>query len=127
MLALLKTRIAKLSEIDEKMSFFLALPEYDKELFLNKKNKIADFDIVKTVLTEAKAILADVESYDNDTLFASLMPVAEKLQIKTGTLMWCIRIAVSGMAATPGGATEIMEVIGKDESLKRIGAALAKL
>ena len=127
MLALLKTRIAKLSEIDEKMAFFLALPEYEKELFLNKKNKIADFDIVKTVLTEAKAILEGVSSYDNDTLFAALMPIAEKLQIKTGTLMWCVRIAVSGMAATPGGATEIMEVIGKDESLKRIDAALAKL
>ena len=127
MLALLKTRIAKLSEIDEKMAFFLTLPEYDKELFLNKKNKIADFDIVKTVLTEAKAILAEVASYDNDTLFAALMPIAEKLAIKTGTLMWCIRIAVSGMSATPGGATEIMEVIGKEESLKRIDTALAKL
>ena len=127
MLALLKTRISKLSEIDEKMAFFLSLPEYDKELFLNKKNKIADFDIVKTVLTEAKAILEGVESFDNDTLFASLMPIAEKLEIKTGTLMWCVRIAVSGMSATPGGATEIMEVIGKEESLKRIDAALAKL
>ena len=127
MLALLKTRISKLSEIDEKMAFFITLPEYEKELFLNKKNKIADFDIVKTVLTEAKAVLTGVESYDNDTLFASLMPIAEKLQIKTGTLMWCIRIAVSGLSATPGGATEIMEVIGKEASLKRIDTALAKL
>ena len=127
MLALLKTRIAKLSEINEKMSFFIALPEYDTELFLNKKNKIADFDIVKTVLTEALAVLGGVESFDNDTLFAALMPIAEKLAIKTGTLMWCIRIAVSGMAATPGGATEIMEVIGKSESLTRIEKALAKL
>jgi len=127
MLALLKTRISKLSEINERMSFFLFLPEYDKELFLNKKNKIADFDIVKTVLTEAKTALADVSSFDNDTLFATLMPIAEKLAIKTGTLMWCVRIAVSGMAATPGGATEIMEVIGKEESLSRIDAALAKL
>ena len=127
MLALLKTRISKLSEIDEKMAFFITLPEYEKELFLNKKNKIADFEIVKTVLTEAKPILAGVESFDNDTLFAALMPIAEKLGIKTGTLMWCIRIAVSGLSATPGGATEIMEVIGKEESLKRIDAALAKL
>ena len=127
MLALLKTRMAKLSEIDEKMAFFITLPEYDKELFLNKKNKIADFEIVKTVLTEAKAILSSVESFDNDTLFASLMPIAEKLSIKTGTLMWCIRIAVSGMSATPGGATEIMEVIGKAESLERIEKALALL
>ena len=127
MLALLKTRIAKLSEINEKMSFFIALPEYDNELFLNKKNKIADFDIVKTVLTEALTVLGVIESFDNDTLFAALMPIAEKLAIKTGTLMWCIRIAVSGMAATPGGATEIMEVIGKSESLTRIEKALAKL
>ena len=127
MLNLLRTRISKLSEINEKMSFFLALPEYEKELFLNKKNKIADYEIVKTVLTEAKEILASVSSYDNDTLFASLMPIAEKLAIKTGTLMWCIRIAVSGMTATPGGATEIMEVIGKSESLARIDIALTKL
>ena len=127
MLSLLKTRISTLKEINEKMSFFLSLPEYDKELFLNKKNKIADYDIVRCVLEKAEEVLGAVESFDNDTLFAALMPIAEALAIKTGTLMWCIRIAVSGMAATPGGATEIMEVIGKDESLKRIGAALAKL
>ena len=127
MLGLLKTRISKLSEIDEKMAFFLTLPEYERELFLNKKNKIADFEIVKTVLTEAKAVLEVVESYDNDTLFAALTPLAEKLGVKVGTLMWCVRIAVSGLGATPGGATEIMEVIGKAESLKRIDAAMVKL
>ena len=127
MLGLLKTRISKLSEIDDKMSFFLTLPEYEKELFLNKKNKIADFEIVKTVLTEAKTVLETVESFDNDTLFATLSPLAEKLAIKVGTLMWCVRIAVSGLSATPGGATEIMEVIGKDESLKRIDLAMTKL
>ena len=127
MLGLLKTRLSKLSEIEDKMAFFLALPEYEKELFLNKKNKIADYDIVRTVLTEAKKVLESLESVDNDTLFAALMPIAEALSIKTGTLMWCIRIAVSGMAATPGGATEIMEVIGKTESLSRIESALALL
>ena len=127
MLGLLKTRISTLGEINDKMAFFITLPEYERELFLNKKNKIADFEIVKTVLAESKAVLAGVESFDNDTLFASLMPIAEKLAIKTGTLMWCIRIAVSGMAATPGGATEIMEVIGKAESLRRIELAESKL
>ena len=109
------------------MDFFITLPEYECELFLNKKNKIADFEIVKTVLAEAKAVLFGVGSFDNDTLFASLTPLAEKLGIKVGTLMWCVRIAVSGLSATPGGATEIMEVIGKDEALKRIDVALAKL
>ena len=127
MLGLLKTRISTLGEINDKMAFFITLPEYERELFLNKKNKIADFEIVRTVLAEARAVLSGVESFDNDTLFAALMPIAEKLSIKTGTLMWCVRIAVSGMAATPGGATEIMEVIGKDESLRRIELAEGKL
>jgi glutamyl-tRNA synthetase len=127
MLALLKTRIAKLTELDEKMAFFLALPEYDKELFLNKKNKINELDTVKNVLVAAKEVLANVESYDNDTLFAALTPLTEKLGLKTGAIMWCIRIAVSGLSATPGGATEIMEVVGKKETLTRIEAALNKL
>ena len=125
MLNLLRTRISKLSEINEKMSFFITLPEYEKELFLNKKNKISEFDTVKLVLTNAREILANVESFDNDTLFAALAPLTETLGLKTGTIMWCVRIAVSGMTATPGGATEIMEVIGKEESLARIDSALA--
>ena len=127
MIELLRTRISKLSEMDEKMAFFIALPDYDKELFLNKKNKIADFEIVKTVLAEALNTLEAVDSFDNDTLFAALVPIAEKLGVKNGTVMWCVRIAVSGMSATPGGATEIMEVIGKTESISRIKTALNKL
>ncbi len=127
MLSLLRTRISKLSEINDKMSFFISIPEYDKELFLNKKNKISEFDTVKTVLSEALSTLSEVASFDNDTLFTSLAPLTEKLGLKTGTIMWCIRIAVSGMSATPGGATEIMEVIGKEESLARIKAALLKI
>lgn len=127
MLALLHTRVSKLSELDQKMNFFIALPDYDTELFLNKKNKITDLSTVKTVLTEAKEVLSAATSFDNDTLFSALSPLTEKLGLKTGTIMWCIRIAVSGMSATPGGATEIMEVIGRDESLARIDRALAKL
>ena len=127
MLSLLKTRISKLSEINEKMAFFITLPEYERELFLNKKNKISEFDTPRAALTEALAVLERIESFDNDTLFAALSPVAEKLGVKLGALMWCVRIAVSGMAATPGGATEIMEVIGKAESIERIKSALARL
>ena len=127
MLSLLKTRISKLSEIDEKMSFFISLPEYEKELYLNKKNKIADFELPKIVLGAALSILEGVGSFDNDTLFAALAPLSESLGLKTGAIMWCIRIAVSGLCATPGGATEIMEVIGKDESIARIKKALTIL
>ncbi len=127
MLALLHTRISKLSELDEKMSFFITLPDYSTELFLNKKNKISELETVKTVLTEARSIISELSAFDNDTLFAALSPLTEKLSLKTGTIMWCVRIAVSGMSATPGGATEIMEVLGKDESLARIDTALSRL
>lgn len=127
MLTLLHTRINKLSDIDEKMSFFISLPEYDKDLFLNKKNKINDFDTVKTVLENVLPVIESIEVFDNDSIFAALTPLTEKLGLKTGTVMWCIRIAVSGLSATPGGATEIMEVIGKEESVKRIRMALLKL
>ncbi len=127
MLSLIKTRIATLAEADEKMAFFISLPEYDNELFLNKKNKITELSVVKPILEEALAVLLGIDSFDNDTLYSSLLPLAEKLGVKTGTLMWCIRIAVSGMSATPGGATEIMEVIGKEESTSRIKLAITKL
>lgn len=127
MLSLLKTRISKLSDINEKMAFFISIPNYDKEIFFNKKNKITELDTVKAVLTESKQILLGLDSFDNDTLFSSLSPLAEKLGLKLGAVMWCIRIAVSGLTATPGGATEIMEVIGKAESLKRIEDALCRI
>lgn len=127
MLSLIKTRISKLSEIDERIAFFVALPDFDTELFLNKKNKITDLGTVRTVLAEALNVLLGTDSFDNDTLYAALLPIAEKLGLKTGAVMWCVRIAVSGMAATPGGATEIMEVIGKNETIDRISRSLSKL
>ncbi len=127
MLSLLRTRIAKLSEINEKMSFFITLTDYDTDLFLNKKNKITDYVTVKEILSKSYDVLSKADSFDNDSLFSLLSELAINEEKKLGTVMWCIRIAVSGMSATPGGATEIMEVIGKDESLRRILNALDRL
>lgn len=125
MLTLLSSRLDKLSSIEEKISFFIALPEYEAELFVNKKNKVT-LENAPVILREALATLEAQDKFDNDSLYASLVSLAEKLEIKSGTLMWCIRIAVSGMTVTPGGATEIMEVIGKEEAVSRIKKALAK-
>ncbi len=127
MLALLKTRISKFSELDERAAFFRALAAYDTSLFLNKKNKIDSTDTVRRVLAAAHPILADLSAFDNDTLFSSLSPLGEALGMKVGAVMWCLRIAVSGLAATPGGATEIMEVIGREQTLLRIEDAIARL
>ncbi len=125
MLLLLQGRISKLSDIDEKIGFFLSLPDYEPSLFANKKNKV-DPEGAKTVLAAALPVLEDLSDFTNDSLYAALLSVAEGLGVKSGAVMWCLRIAVAGLAVTPGGATEIMEVIGKEESLRRIAIALAK-
>ena len=75
----------------------------------------------------AKDALSAVSDFTNDTLFASLGSKAEELSVKAGALLWCVRVAASGQAVTPGGATEILEVLGKEESLKRIDLALNKI
>lgn len=125
LLTLLAGRISCFSEIPEKVSFFRALPEYGAELFPNKKNKVTP-ENAPALLELAEGTLTGVEAWDNDTLFATLSQSAEEAGIKAGALFWCIRIAVSGQAVTPGGATEIMTVLGREESLTRLAAARKK-
>ena len=125
MLLLLHGRISKLSEIDERIDFFLTLPEYEASLFFNKKNKVTE-ESAKATLEATLPVLKDVTEWNNDTLYTALLGVSEKLGVKSGAVMWSVRIAVAGLAVTPGGATEIMEVLGKDESLRRIEIALTK-
>ncbi len=125
MLLLLHGRISKLSEIDEKIAFFLSLPAYDASLFFNKKNKVSE-ESAKAILQNAMPTLATLDEWNNEALYQALLGVAEKMEIKSGAVMWAVRIAVAGLSVTPGGATEIMEVLGKDESLRRIGIGLSK-
>ena len=124
-LRLVSTRLDKLSEVDEKTAFFSVLPDYTTDLFINKKNKVTT-ENAKTILENACAALKGVETFDNDALYNTLLAVAEKLGVKSGAVMWCVRIAVAGLSVTPGGATEIMEVIGKEESLRRLRIAIEK-
>ena len=125
LLALLAGRISCFSEIPEKIAFFRALPEYDVSLFPNKKNKVTP-ELCPTLLSAAIEAIKEIEVFDNDTLFAKLSAVAEAAGVKAGAIFWCVRIAVSGQTVTPGGATEIMEVLGREESLARLCTALAK-
>ena len=125
MLLLLRGRISKLSEIDEKIGFFLSLPEYDASLFANKKNKVTP-DGAKEILAAALPVLSALEDFSNDSLYTALLSLAESLGVKSGAVMWSLRIAVAGLAVTPGGATEIMEVLGKEETLARLAIAMEK-
>ena len=126
-LALVQPRIEKLSQIREKIGFFLALPEYDPALlFPNKKNKVT-LENAASLLLAAKDALSSLSDFTNDALFAALGSKAEELSVKAGAILWCVRVAASGQSVTPGGATEILEVLGKDESLARIDLAIEKL
>lgn len=126
-LSLVQPRIEKLSQIREKIGFFLELPDYDATaLFPNKKNKVT-LENAKDLLLAARDTLSEAPEFKSDALFAALGAKAEELAVKAGAILWCVRIAASGQAVTPGGATEILEVLGKDESLLRIDEALKKL
>ena len=124
--ALLQARCEKLTEIPEKVDFFDALPDYDGELFTNKKSK-TNPEVSKTMLEAAIPMLEGLSDWSQDAIHDGLVALAEGLGVKNATLMWPVRIAAAGKAVTPGGAVEICRILGKDETLRRLRLGLAKL
>ena len=124
--SLIKSRIEILPDIKDQIDFFEAVPEYDTAMYCHKKMKT----IEETSLEVLKEILPRLEAWDdysNDALFGLLKGFAEEKGYKNGYVMWPVRTAVSGKQNTPGGATEIMEVLGKAESVERIKNAIELL
>ena len=123
---MVKTRIEIFPDIEPMIDFFEAVPEYETSLYVNKKSKTTLENSLQ-LLKEVQPLLEAEEDFSNDALFALLKQFGTDKGYKTGFIMWPIRIALSGKEMTPAGATEIMEVLGKDESLRRIEAGIAKL
>ncbi|MDY6315726.1 MAG: glutamate--tRNA ligase [Oribacterium sp.] len=123
---MVKTRIEIFPDIEPMIDFFEAVPEYETSLYVNKKSKTTLENSLQ-LLKEVQPLLEAEEDFSNDALFALLKQFGADKGYKTGFIMWPIRIALSGKEMTPAGATEIMEVLGKDESLRRIQAGIAKL
>ena len=124
--SLIKSRIEILPDIKDQIDFFEAVPEYDTAMYCHKKMKTNE----ETSLEVLKEILPRLEAWDdysNDALFGLLKGFAEEKGYKNGYVMWPVRTAVSGKQNTPGGATEIMEVLGKSESVERIKNAIELL
>lgn len=124
--SLIKSRIEILPDINDQIDFFEAVPEYDTAMYCHKKMKTNE----ETSLEVLKEILPRLEAWDdysNDALFGLLKGFAEEKGYKNGYVMWPVRTAVSGKQNTPGGATEIMEVLGKAESVERIKNAIELL
>ena len=117
--ALVQSRCEILSDLPERVDFLEKLPEYDTSLYVHKKSKTT----LENSLTSLQAVLPVLESQEvwtNEGLYESLVALAAQLGVKNSIILWPLRVAVSGKASTPGGATEICALLGKDESLARI-------
>lgn len=124
--SMIKSRIEVFTDIKDQIDFFEAVPEYSTEMYTHKKMK-TNAENSLTLLQEALPVLENMTAFDNDSLFEALSEFAKEHEYKTGFVMWPLRTAVSGKQATPGGATELMSVLGKDETITRIKAAIEKL
>jgi len=124
--SMVKTRIEIFPDIKEMVDFFEELPEYDVTMYTHKKMKTGTESSLE-VLQEILPILEEQNDYSNDALYQTLVAYVEKKGCKNGYVMWPVRTAVSGKQMTPAGATEIMEILGKEESLARIRKGIEKL
>lgn len=123
---LLQSRIEILSDIPEKLKFIKEFDNFNLSLFENKKLK-TDQQLAKEVLPKLLKKLEQIETFDNSTLFASLKEFAAEINLKSGALFWIMRIALTGSEVTPGGATEMAELFGKERVLERLNTAYNRL
>ena len=123
---LIKSRIEILSDIPEKVDFLINYKEFDLSLYENQKQK-TNSELAKKVLPVVLNVIKNISSFDNDTLFATLSKTAEEIAIKSRQLFYVLRIAITGLMVTPGGATEVAEILGKEETINRLEKAISLL
>lgn len=116
---LLKTRLETLNDIPSLIDFIDELPEYSTELYIHKKMKTTE-EIALSSLKLVLPVLEKQEKWDNDSLYEKLMELAKENGLKNGQILWPVRTALSGKPSSPGGATELAVILGKEETLKRI-------
>lgn len=116
---LLKPRIEIFSEIPEKINFLEEFGEYSIDLYCHKKMK-TDVETAKTVLPLARKALSELKEFNFQTIHDALMELVAALGVKNGQVFWCVRVAISGFMSTAGGVMEIAELLGKDETLRRL-------
>ena len=124
--AMVKSRIEVFPDILPMVDFFEELPDYDRSLYFNKKWKVTEEKALQ-VLQDFLPVLEKQDDYSNDALYEVLKNYADEKGYKPGFVIWPVRIAVSGKQNTPAGATEIMEILGKEETLKRMRTGIEKL
>lgn len=124
--SLLHHRTEVLDDIYELIDFIVELPDYDIQLYVHKKMKTT-LENSKENLIKAYDVLAGLEEWQDEAIHDAVFKLIKELGIKTGQMMWPIRTALSGKQSSPGGATELLSLLGKEESLKRIKIGIEKL
>ena len=120
---LMQGRTEGFNRVPEMVSFLKQMPEFDRELYLNKKQKSTPESLLPA-LQLARDILSPLEPWTEAALHEALMSGIAQAGLKNGTLLWPLRVAISGQASTPGGAIEIAWLLGKEETLRRLDAAI---
>ena len=123
---ILQPRTEIFSQIPDVVDFLAALPEYDAELFTNKKSK-TDSAVAAEVLDFVIPALTSLPEWTEAALHETLLGMAESRGMKNGTLLWPVRISLAGKLVTPGGAIEIAALLGREESLRRLNFGRSKL
>ena len=123
---ILKTRTEVMSDIPSKIDFIEEFGPFDSALYFNKKMK-SDENIAREVLPDALEKLSSLETFENAAIYAALCDLAAARGMKNGQVLWCVRVALTGRENTPGGASEMAEILGKERSLERISKSLGFL
>jgi len=123
---IIQSRTEVLGNIPESVDFLDALPDYDLEMYVHKKMKTTLENSLMS-LNEALPALREVTAWNEETIHNALFGLVEKLQIKNGQMLWPVRTAISGKQVTPGGAIEIADILGKDETLSRIEIGITRI
>ena len=123
---LIQPRVVRLTDLPQMVEFLLHLPDYNPALFIHEKSK-STLESSRAVLSGTVALLDELAEWTNTALVECLKVFAVEKGYKTGTVMWAVRVAISGLEMTPGGATELAEILGKEETVRRLRVGLEKL
>lgn len=123
---LVQGRVETFAEIPDKLRFLQQFDDFDNALYQNQKQK-TDEATAKEILPLVRKAFAEVEQWDNEHLYGALVQLAQQQGVKNGKVLWPARIALTGLAATPGGASEIAELLGRDETLRRLDRSISRL
>lgn len=123
---LVQGRVETFAEIPDKLRFLQQFDDFDNALYQNQKQK-TDEATAKEILPLVRKAFAEVEQWDNEHLYGALVQLAQQQGVKNGKVLWPARIALTGLAATPGGGSEIAELLGREETLRRLDRSISRL